>query len=135
MVLNDKCFEMYCEKCGEKYANDSKWCKPCQIKDLKENWTSGNEKIDNFIQEMQLKIVDSNDTIVEWIPYNQLKNIKEISKSDSATLFSAVWTDGPLDYDLYNKKVIRKPDLKVSLKCLYNSQNNINEFLNEVWNF
>ena len=43
-------------------------------------WTSGNEKIDNFIQDMQLNIKSYNDIAFEWIPYNQLSNIKEISK-------------------------------------------------------
>jgi len=81
---------------------------------------------------MQLKIDYYSDIIVEWIPYNQLKNITEICKGDSAILFSAVWTDGPLNYDDDCKMLMRKPDLKVSLKCLYNSQNNINGFLNEV---
>jgi len=47
----------YCEKCGAYVSY--KWCKPCRIDNLKgnfTNWTSGNEKIDNVIQEMQLKI-------------------------------------------------------------------------------
>src|SRR5205809_222813 len=47
-----------CKKCGKEYGAWW-WCKPCQIDNLKgnfTNWTSGNEKIDNFIQEMQLKI-------------------------------------------------------------------------------
>ena len=38
---------------------------------LKENftyWTSENKKIDNFIQEMQLK---TDYYVIEWIPYNQ----------------------------------------------------------------
>jgi len=55
-----------------------KWCKPCQINNFKKkfaNWTSGNEKI---IQEMQLKISELSDVIVEWIPYDHLNDIKEI---------------------------------------------------------
>ena len=66
MVLQSK----FCENCGEKYINYEdevwKWCKPCQIDNLKGNfinWTSGNEKIDGFIQEMQLKIDKFNDII------------------------------------------------------------------------
>jgi len=70
-----------------------KWCKSCQINNLKgnfTNWTSENEKIDNFIQEMQLKINKYNDIIFEWIPYNQFSDIKEISRGDFATLHSAI---------------------------------------------
>src|SRR3954447_8111865 len=92
-----------CNKCGEKYTDiDGKWCKPCQINNLKEkftNWTSGNEKIDNFIQEIQLKISKWNDKVFEWIPYNQFSNIKEISRDGFATVYSAVWSDGRLKYN------------------------------------
>ena len=70
----------YCKKCGEGYTDvDYKRCKPCQINNLKENftnWTSGNEKIDDSIQEMQLEINCPNDIVVEWISYNQFSDIK-----------------------------------------------------------
>src|SRR4051812_16777995 len=79
-------FENCCEKCYENYTNAYyKWCKPCQIKDLKNNfinWTSGNRQIDNFIQEKQLEINDYNDILFEWIPYNQFYEIKEIGKNN-----------------------------------------------------
>ena len=79
MVLHDGFCARYCKKCGEEYVNDFGWCKPCQIDNLKGNFTtSGNEKIDNFIQEMQLKIDRYNDILFEWIPYNQFSDIKEI---------------------------------------------------------
>src|SRR3954465_13985860 len=92
-----------CEKCNEGYTNYAnfyyKWCKKCQINDLKKNftnWTSEDEKIDGFIQEMQLKIHEYDDVIFEWIPYDQFNGIKEIGKSDSAKVYSAIWKDGPL---------------------------------------
>ena len=91
--------------------------------------TSGNEKIDNFIQEMQLKIDEYNDIVFEWIPYNQFRNTKEIGRGGFATVYSAIWKDGPLEY---NKRYTRSLNYKVALKCLHNSQNFINEFLNEV---
>src|SRR5688572_4536827 len=97
--------ENHCKKCGEQYTNKNNinynWCKPCQIDNLKgnfTNWTSGNEKIDELIQEMQLKIKLYNNIVFEWIPYNQFRNIKEIG-SDFATVYSAIWNDGPLEYD------------------------------------
>src|SRR5215210_5765724 len=81
--------------------NIHKWCKPCQIDNLKgnfTNWTSGNEKIDGFIQEMQLKINTHKDIVFEWIPYNQFSYIKEIRRGGFATVYSAIWKDGPLKY-------------------------------------
>src|SRR5579871_4613293 len=80
---------------------------------------SGNGKIDSFIQQMRLQRSSHNDIIFEWIPYNQFNNIKEISKGDSASVYSAVWKDGPLHY--YKKKVI--------LKCINNLQNITDEYL------
>ena len=94
-------------------------------------WTSGNKKIDDFIQEMQLKIHEYDDIVFEWIPYNQLNDIKEIGKDDSASVYSAIWKDGPLYYDEDSKKYTRKSNRSVALRCLHNSQNT-NECLNEV---
>ena len=137
-----------CRKCGEEYTDTYwNWCKPCQIDNLKgnfTNWTSGNKSIDNFIQEMQLKIDCPTDLVFEWVPYNQFSDLKEIGKGGFATVYSAIWKDGPLNYDDDKKEYwkdghdddkkeyLRSQDKKVALKCLHNSQNITNEFLNEV---
>ena len=81
---------------------------------------------------MQLKRSSNNDVVFEWISYNQFDNVEEIGKGDFATVYSAIWEDGPLDYNNNKKEYIRNPDKKVSLKCMHNSQNITNEFLNEV---
>src|SRR4051794_6551455 len=132
MVLQDG----FCSKCGDQYTNISQhWCKPCQIDNLKGNFTnltSGNEKIDELIQEMQLKIERSWDIVFEWIPYNQFIDIEEIGRGGFATVYSAIRKDGPLKYTKVNEEYTRKPNKKVALKCLHNSQNITNEFLNEV---
>uniref|UniRef100_U9TZZ0 Protein kinase domain-containing protein n=1 Tax=Rhizophagus irregularis (strain DAOM 181602 / DAOM 197198 / MUCL 43194) TaxID=747089 RepID=U9TZZ0_RHIID len=124
----------YCKECGEIYTVVwEKWCKPCQINNLKQNftnWTSGNEKIDDFIQEMQLKIERCHDIIVEWIPYNQFNNVKyKIGKEGFAT---AIWKNGLLKYDENERKHKRISNIEVSLKCLNNSQIVISDLLNEV---
>jgi hypothetical protein len=119
-----------CKKCDKECQHE--WCGPCQINNLKENfrnWTSENEKIDNLVQEMQLKI-GYYSTVFEWIPYDQLEIIKEIGK---ATVNFAIWKDGPLYYDEYEQLYKKTcPNKKVTLKYLYNSQNITNELLNEV---
>src|SRR5688572_10135600 len=97
-----------CKKCGKKHTDVNwKWCKPCQINNLKENitnWTSGSEKIDDFIQEMQLKIKHPTNIVFEWIPYNQFSEIKEIGRGGFATGYSAIWKDGPLEYNINNEE-------------------------------
>jgi hypothetical protein len=123
----------HCGGCGEIYTNNirHKWCKPCQINKLKHNfsnWTSGNEKIDDFIKEMQLKIISQVDKVVEWIPYDQFNNIIEIGKSG---VKSAIWKDGNI-LKFYDNEFKRLPNKEVTLKYLSNSRNNIDEFLNEV---
>src|ERR1051326_3103194 len=61
---------------------------------------SGNKKIDKLIQEMQLKVKNLYyDIVFEWIPYNKFNNIEKISKGDFAMVYSAIWKDGPLNYD------------------------------------
>ena len=134
IVLQDR----FCIKCDKTFTNEHwKWCKPCQIDNLKENftnWTSGNEKIDNFIQGMQLKIDSSRNTVFEWIPYNQFSDIKEIGRGGIATVYSAIWKDGLLKYDNDYKEYTRiSSNQKVALKYLHNSQNINDEFLNEVY--
>uniref|UniRef100_U9UYW7 Uncharacterized protein n=1 Tax=Rhizophagus irregularis (strain DAOM 181602 / DAOM 197198 / MUCL 43194) TaxID=747089 RepID=U9UYW7_RHIID len=77
--------------------------------------------------EMQLKIIDYSDKIVEWIPYNQFINITEIGKVDDNTaVYSAIWKNGPL---YYKKKWIRKSNEKVVLNYL---TLDIKEFFNKV---
>ena len=120
--------------CGYYYYNGyhyNKLCKSCLKKNTNRN--SGNEKIDNVIkevQEAQLKRIysaryDILGHLSEWIPYKQLFcNIRE-----TICLLSK-WKNGPLHCSDYIWE--RKPNKKVHLKCLYDSQNITDEFLNEV---
>jgi hypothetical protein len=134
MVLHQN--KNYCVKCDELYTNVyDKWCEPCQINYLKRNftnWTSENEKIDQFIQEMQLKINKYDDTVFEWISYSQFSSIKEIFNDEHITVYSAVWKDGPLNYDSSKYEYIRNQYKVVTLKCLNNSQDITDKFLNKV---
>ena len=123
MVLDNS----YCKNCNEIYTDiNHKWCKPCQINNLK---TSGNEKIDKFIQEIQMKFDLNNDIVIELISYNQFNDIKEISKDDLTTIHLAKWKDGPLCYDVNKREYRRVPNETVVLKFLDNSQY---DFFNKV---
>jgi hypothetical protein len=131
IVLDD-----FCENCGEIYTDiEESWCKLCHVNNVKQNlvnWTSGNEEIDNFIQEMQLKIEGYYDIVVEWIPYDQFNIIKEIGKDDFASVYLAIWKDGLVEYNYNERKYERNPNKEVTLKCINNSHNAINDFSNEV---
>jgi hypothetical protein len=122
-------FKYYCKNCGKKYNNqfeiDNKYCISCQTK-------CENKKINDLIQEMKLNFDHNFDyaIIFEWIPHNQFDDIKEIGKGGFSTVYSAIWKDGLLYNDISKWK--RKPNTRVALKCLHNSQNFLDEFINEV---
>jgi hypothetical protein len=68
----------------------------------------------------------------EWIPYNQFNEIKEIVKTNSITVYSAIWKDGPLYFDFEDQKYMRDSNKEVALKYLQNLQNTIEFLINEV---
>jgi hypothetical protein len=130
LVFGDNYFNYYCKMCGNKY---DKWCKPCQVNQLKNdftNWTSGNERIDGFIQKKQLNINNYNDAVFEWIPYNKFIDVEGIGDN---CLTKATWKDGPLYFE--KERYIRKSYKKVCLKYLHNLQDINDEFLIEVLEF
>jgi hypothetical protein len=139
IIFNENQYlENCCVKCEAYFTNvEYKWCKPCQIDWLRENctnWTSESKQLNNLIQEKQLSINDYNDTIFEWIPYDQFIDIKELNNT---VIYSARWKNGPLLYNsLYDNKYIRNLGNKVViLKYLANSQDITDEFLSEVGRF
>ncbi|CAB5367051.1 unnamed protein product [Rhizophagus irregularis] len=98
-------------------------------------WNSENEKINDFIREMQLKKHNFGDIVLEWIPYNQFNEIKETGKNDLiTTVYSAIWKDGPLyiKLDTWDKSYVRDSNEVVALKYLYNSQESIDLIINEA---
>ncbi|GBC03506.1 hypothetical protein RclHR1_05160005 [Rhizophagus clarus] len=132
---NDYCAEYgekYCKNCGRIYDHiKQRWCKLCQLNSINE-LINRNEKFDDLIQEMQLKIDSYSDIIFEWIPYNQFNYINEIGKGGFSTVYSAMWKDGPLKYFSKEEMCIRTSNKKVALKCIDGSANLNDKFLNEV---
>jgi hypothetical protein len=87
------------------------------------NGTSGNEQIDNFIQNMQSK----GNITFEWIPYNLFGNIKKTGENGYMTVYSAIWRNSNAYKSDSNKEV--------ALKCLHKSQNSVESLINEVLYF
>ncbi|CAG8551782.1 6498_t:CDS:2, partial [Scutellospora calospora] len=84
-----------CKRCGNKLIDDE-WCNNCESENFRENfgyWTSGNQQIDELIQESQLKAINMSNYI-EWIEIDQLEDIELIGKGGFSTVYSAVWRDG-----------------------------------------
>ena len=152
-----------CSDCNQPNTGYS-WCQNCNGKRFQRNfdkWTSGNKHIDKFIQEAQLKARQELD-IIEWIPYNRLRNIEYLAKGGFSTVYKAIWLDGRIkgwdnreqnwknyyslltenDYETARQKDIKSPlnenekyGEHVVLKNLNNSSNIHDDFLNEVSDF
>ncbi|CAB4379203.1 unnamed protein product [Rhizophagus irregularis] len=59
------------------------------------------------------------DKIVEWIPYNNLRNIKYLTKGGCSEIYTADWINGGYDeWDSKEKQLERKGRHKVILKRL-----------------
>ena len=120
LVLNDKC-----KKCIQK-------CNSMYFQQNFKNWTSGNNDIDKFIQDIQLSvhnIYDLNE-VLEWIPYNKL-NIKYIVRSR----YIANWIDGKIiNWNNNDQNWERGQNMMVQLERLDNPINIdiASEFISEV---
>jgi hypothetical protein len=130
LIFSNNCLDYCCEKCGNKYRKNTedKQCISCQVNHLKNNWTSGNKIIDNFVQEKQTKY-NENDAVFEWIPYSGFIDIKEIGDK---CLTTVMWKEGPLYYDKNDNELIRKSNEKVVLRYLHNLRDT-REIINKVF--
>ncbi|GBB92101.1 hypothetical protein RclHR1_19640001 [Rhizophagus clarus] len=116
--LNNKC-----KKCKFK-------CNTIYFQKNFKNWTSGNEYIDKFIQDIQLKVHDDIDEALEWISYDRFDDIKYVEKIG---IYRANWIDGYILYrDIENKNWRRFNNIYVTLKSLNNPNNITSEFMNEI---
>ncbi|RHZ82771.1 hypothetical protein Glove_103g139 [Diversispora epigaea] len=115
----------YCEFCIRKYLENNF-----------RNWKSGNEEIDKLIQECQQKTVSPR-RVIEWINYDQFKNIEHLTEGGCATIYIAIWKDGCYNkWNSENQMLERFGRQKIILKRLNNSNsNNVNWFQEVTLNF
>ena len=94
--------------------------------------TSGNEIIDDFIHKCQIQ--SSLPThILEWIPFEEFKNVKKLTEGGFSTIYTATWKRGYLcDYDENKKEFDYFENQSVIIKSLNNSNNPGKAFFNEV---
>ncbi|PKY46882.1 kinase-like protein [Rhizophagus irregularis] len=120
---NQECFAtLYCEYCIRNY-----------LKTKFSNWTSGNDDIDNLIQQCQMETLRPN-VVIEWIPYNKLQNIKYLTKGGFSEIYTAKWIDGR--YEVWNSKEqkLKRSDHNVNivLKRLENVESANNNWFEEA---
>ncbi|RHZ83286.1 hypothetical protein Glove_97g82 [Diversispora epigaea] len=124
-----------CPECNQKY--NYIWCKPCNSTRFKndfDKWTSGNDTIDKFIQDTQLN-ADYYE-LIEWIPYDRFKDIKQIAKGGFGTIYYAKWVDGWIQcWDIENQQWEREGQFEVAFKkfdSIVDIKNTNEKFLNEM---
>ncbi|POG58097.1 hypothetical protein GLOIN_2v1733707, partial [Rhizophagus irregularis DAOM 181602=DAOM 197198] len=107
---NQKCLAtLYCEFCVRNY-----------LKSNFSNWTSGNNVIDNLIINCQMETLRP-DVIIEWIPFNNLENIKYLTKGGFSEIYTADWINGGYEeWDSKERQLIRHGTLAIILKELKN---------------
>ena len=133
-VLNNEGTKRICENCQDECLA-TLYCEHCVRNYLKENfsnWTSENSAIDNLIQKCQMETFRQ-DSIVEWIPYNNLQNIKYLTKGGCSEIYTATWIGGRYDeWDSKEKQLTRIGDHYVILKELENVESANRSWLEEV---
>ncbi|GES86453.1 kinase-like domain-containing protein [Rhizophagus clarus] len=114
-----------CIKCNKPNSHYY-WCKDCYSKKFQQNfgnWTSKNVYVDNFIRELQLKARNRFE-LLEWVPYDRLRNIKFLAQGGFSTVYEAIWLDGLIDSWDYRKNVWKREvdELNVSHEDSNNSK-------------
>ena len=141
-VLRNSGTKRICENCNQECLA-TLYCEFCVRKYLKagfSNWTSGNNDIDNLIQQCQMETLMP-EMIVEWIPYNKLQNIKYLTKGGFSEIYTAGWIDRHY-WEWDSKKQQLKREFSnssqyvqyVVLKKLENVENANKSWLEEVCN-
>jgi hypothetical protein len=110
-------------------------CNARRFKQNFKNWTSGNNRIDKFIQSTQLS--DHNYDrcqALEWILYNRFHKIRCIAEEEFDKVYRANWIDGYINkWDNDNQNWERyEPNMFVILKILNNPASITSGFINEV---
>ncbi|GES81542.1 kinase-like domain-containing protein [Rhizophagus clarus] len=88
-------YSVLCFDCNRSNTSDG-WCQYCNSRRFQQDfnkWTSGNEFIDKFIQDTQLKARDSKE-VMEWIPYNYFRNIQYLAQGGFSIVYKAILLNG-----------------------------------------
>ncbi|GBC05806.1 hypothetical protein RclHR1_06430007 [Rhizophagus clarus] len=141
-------FELILGKCNICHGQliNKYWCKECRTKYFLERfptWTSGNEELDNFIQESQLNAREEHGYF-RWFNHDIFENIRLIGGNKGfsevyyATIKQDEWT--MMSYDrFFVSKHLDAPDSNipgvVALKRIINSGRMVKEFMYLIKNY
>src|ERR1041385_9335925 len=113
--------DYFCYECMNPIGHNIWSHQSCNAKRFQQNfnnWTSGNNDIDEFIQNAQLKAKNCRE-VFEWIEYDKFENIQYLTKGEFGTTYKAIWKDGYIEsWDSHNNQWKRQNNMDVALKCL-----------------
>ncbi|EXX65441.1 hypothetical protein RirG_133230 [Rhizophagus irregularis DAOM 197198w] len=125
-----------CNGCNRRripFGEDHQFCRLCyKLKSVFKS--SGNKVIDDFIKYTQINLTKSEGKM-EFVPYDQFKNIEFIAEGGFSKIYKATWIDGPIHLYSISRNIDNITRLKndtVVLKKLVNSKNITTKELNEV---
>ncbi|GBC00367.1 hypothetical protein RclHR1_03830006 [Rhizophagus clarus] len=124
-IINNEGKTRVCENC-QKECLATLYCEHCIRSYLEEKfskWTSRNDDIDNLIKQCQSESIGPN-KIIEWIPYDKLKNVKYLTEGGISKIYSAYWKDGHYnEWNSEKQQLERYGNEKVIVKRLENVKN------------
>ncbi|RHZ84478.1 hypothetical protein Glove_81g68 [Diversispora epigaea] len=118
---------------------DSGYCELCKQEQFSREfrtWSSGNVEIDDVIQESQTNHQRYYEYKLQWIPYNNFRDIEHIADGGYGSVYSAILKNGIKWYWNFNKQDWECDYVcsKVALKEINNSKYDISEFFKEIQN-
>src|ERR1044072_9669849 len=124
-----------CFYCGQSKSYYD-WCPSCDNQKLVENfpnWTSGDKKIDEFIQDTQ-RNAKSYSTYLEWIPGEQFEEVKLYDNAFS-TRYIAKWINGERNTNFLTDNIMaigrkRSDPIPVIIKFLKMDEINLLDLVN-----
>src|SRR3954469_3333011 len=135
-IINNEGVKRSCENCQDECLA-TLYCEHCVRNYLVANfstWTSGNDDIDNLIQQCQMETYTP-DKIIEWIPYNNLQNITYLTKGGCSEIYTASWIDGRYDKWINEENRLKRfGGHDVVLKKLVNVEKANRSWFEEVCN-
>ena len=135
-ILLNEGTKIICENCQER-CFDTSYCEHCVRNCLKTKFlycTSENKDIDNLIRNCQMEAYAPY-KIVEWIPYNNLRNVQSLTKGGCSKIYTADWIDGPfIEWDNQEQRLKRSGMQEVILKKLENVESANQRWFEEVCN-
>ena len=124
-----------CFYCGQSKSYYD-WCPSCDNQKLVENfpnWTSGDKKIDEFIQDTQ-RNAKSYSTYLEWIPWEQFEEVKLYNNAFSIR-YIAKWINGERNTNFLTDNIMaigrkRSDPIPVIIKFLKMDEINLLDLVN-----